>query len=735
MTSRYINALDYADINAKRILKKHAKKRPLGELESRLRYTPAQPVLSCRTVDIDVSGTRTYRSRSTTDIITEQHKLIHNLYTRTSRNITSAPNRRNGVSTRTDDEFARRQRINIEVHGRPLTSQSQSSLQHTNRAHSSTRRPKTTGNLKKVSFLSHDLSINQNTNAEYLETSREHKKLTDKIHEHWDPGNHDLNTGTFVRGQQKPDAPPSLEAGWLTFGGVNSEEASGVIDAFAQLRDDEEYYNIEGKVGSRVAQQLQKGDKIRVGINGRIQSDDLKVKRQDSCLSRQSSEFEKADKENMEKTVIPLCWDDELTTSKVISPREQKDDGPKPVMSETHPVIYTHEKNEVRRPNLTKKSTKQSPPKPPEGFKIKHRKKSRQSLDGQADEKIMVITIDQKSSLEETKLQGLSVDDVLQNKLNGNKAPTDSVSDMDISTIQDSPRTGGRTPSEDTSRNTAKSNISDSALSVEPLRITTPKSKPVSPPYVSKNVPSDLIVGPSSGNLAGRVKSASSTSRSSRGGSERGSAKYHNRPTPPKPLHTFNTPSSFNVYGTRGETEFIQITSQIRNPNPPPPAPHSSPLKESYLAQSYSDEAIRQVVQQNIPVTEENHQQAPASSPDIPDICPSKQEEEMEPPPPTPQPDLRTTSPGSTGLAISIPTAEEFSDRDFDSTVNSPWTSQRENVIGMENDPRGTSKREAAYRDSQIDQITSLLKGAIVVPTDKNSSFVVEKSVKFQEGS
>lgn len=730
MTSRYINALDYADINAKRILKKHAKKRPLGELESRLRYTPAQPVLSCRTVDIDVSGTRTYRSRSTTDIITEQHKLIHNLYTRTSRNITSAPNRRSTGNSRTDDDFARRQKINIEVHGRPLTSQSQSSLQHTNRAHSSTRRPKTTGSHKKVSFLSQDLSIKRNTNAEYLETSREHKKLTEKIHEHWEPGNHDLNTGTFVRGQQKPDAPPSLEAGWLTFGGVNSEETSGVIDAFAQLRDDEEYYNIEGKVGSRVAQQLQKGDKIRVGINGRIQSEDLKVKRQESCLSRQSTEFEKADKENMEKTVIPLCWEDELTTSKVISPREQKDDGPKPVMSETHPVFYTHEKNELRRPNLTKKSPKQGPPKPPEGFKIKHRKKARQNIEGQEDEKIMVITIDQKTSLDENKLQGLSVDDVLKNKLNGSKAPTDSVSDMDISTLQDSPRTGGRTPSEDMARNTAKSNMSQSTLNSEPLRITTPKSKPLSPPYVSKNVPSDLVVGPSSGNLAGRVKSASSTSRSSRAGSERGSAKYHSRPTPPKPLHTFNSPSSFNVYGTRGETEFIQITSQIRNPNPPPPVPHSSPLKESYLAQSYTDDAIRQVVQQNIPVTEENQQPAPASTPDIPDL--PKQEEEMEPPPPTPQPDLRTTSPGSTGLAISIPTAE--ADRDMDSTVNSPWTSQRENGIVTENGHRGATKRETAYRDSQIDQITSLLKGAIVVPTDKSSTYV-EKSVKFQEGS
>lgn len=57
-------------------------KRPLGEIELRHRYTPAQPVLSCRTVDIDVSGTRTYRPKSSTDIIQEQHRLIHTIYTK-----------------------------------------------------------------------------------------------------------------------------------------------------------------------------------------------------------------------------------------------------------------------------------------------------------------------------------------------------------------------------------------------------------------------------------------------------------------------------------------------------------------------------------------------------------------------------------------------------------------------------------------------------------------------------
>lgn len=40
-----------------------------------------------------------------------------------------------------------------------------------------------------------------------------------------------------------------------------------------------DYYNVEGGVGSRIAQQLQKGDKIRIGINGNVQTQDLKVKK------------------------------------------------------------------------------------------------------------------------------------------------------------------------------------------------------------------------------------------------------------------------------------------------------------------------------------------------------------------------------------------------------------------------------------------------------------------------
>lgn len=70
---------------------------------------------------------------------------------------------------------------------------------------------------------------------ELLMTSRSTKALTSKIHQQWQPENHDLNSGVFVRGQSKAEAPPSLDT-WLTFGGsaIAGETPGGIIDAFAR---------------------------------------------------------------------------------------------------------------------------------------------------------------------------------------------------------------------------------------------------------------------------------------------------------------------------------------------------------------------------------------------------------------------------------------------------------------------------------------------------------------------
>ena len=41
----------------------------------------------------------------------------------------------------------------------------------------------------------------------------------------------------------------------------------------------DEFYNIESHVGASVATQLRTGNKVRVGVNGKLQSDSLRVKK------------------------------------------------------------------------------------------------------------------------------------------------------------------------------------------------------------------------------------------------------------------------------------------------------------------------------------------------------------------------------------------------------------------------------------------------------------------------
>ena len=69
-------------------------------------------------------------------------------------------------------------------------------------------------------------------NAEIIETQRSYRDLTNKIHEQWEPSNHDLNTGVYQRGKKQPDINASVDS-WLTFSGSQAEDAEGIVDAFA----------------------------------------------------------------------------------------------------------------------------------------------------------------------------------------------------------------------------------------------------------------------------------------------------------------------------------------------------------------------------------------------------------------------------------------------------------------------------------------------------------------------
>ncbi|XP_052090522.1 uncharacterized protein LOC127727121 isoform X8 [Mytilus californianus] len=628
MAQRYITAMDFADMHARKILRKQAmiisreiQKRPLGEIEIKHRYYPPQPVLSCRTVNIDVTGTRTYRPKSSTDIIKEQHQLIHSIYNK-PRNIQSAPSkgRRPQSPNRQyygdQDHLRKFKRLNIEIQGRPLTSKSQPSTPRTNRPRSNLR-PKT----------------------------------------------------------------------------AVSEEA--------------EYYNIESSVGSRVAHQLQKGDKVRIGINGSVQSQDLKVKK----WTRESSYIkeEEPEKKSNGVMIIPLCWDDAVSSpvTKVISPRGEPEERAKPNLCETHPVLFTKENEEDRM----KEKISMTIIERPGSYKVKHRPKSRTYVTGhEQNNKMVDITIDQKSLDDESMLHNLSVDDVLRHTLDNRRTHHKSEDSLDGSSIYF--EQNGMSPRMDDSkenvRSPSKISIVDShASDRSDISSKHSKAKVVTLNYsIGRSNTSDLIVGPPTGSLVRSntdisLKSASSVRGSDKSyrNSERSGSKLGYRSSSGR-SGRIGSPALYSSFGPKSETEYIQISSQIKMPIPNPPHP-SIPKQDEYISQAKTNEAIRQVTKQNkVQVVEKEREvkqttPAPAPSPEPP--VEEKQETKVADP-------KRSAPLSPATVAINIPTAEQFEGE-------SPWPTNR---TGTEVETTSRLKKEG----SDLQKIT------------ENS---IEKTVKFKD--
>ncbi|XP_060576986.1 uncharacterized protein LOC132734295 isoform X3 [Ruditapes philippinarum] len=731
MAQKYLMALDYVDLHANSVLKKHAKKRPLGDIETKHRYTPTQPVLSCRTVDIDVSGTRTYRPKSSADIISEQHALIHNIYTK-ARNIASAPPRRSKTPRKSvaKDNSQNKENNNlksVEVQGRPLTSLSQRPSEHSsNRGNTSNKRPKTTGQIKNNKTV-HDSFMVVHADRELIETRRSYRSLTDKIHKHWEPENHDLNTGTYQRGK-KPPGVPSVDS-WLTFSGTQNEQSQGIVDAFAEhvlesfLDDSEDssdseqedletandYYNVEGGVGSRIAQQLQKGDKIRIGINGNIQSQDLKVKKwskEDSYVKPEEDEF----KENMAKNdnmVIPLSWDDQVQASeaKIITPRGPPIDRSSQSLCTSKPVVFTK-----LLPNDVNTGTASSMGNRKDGFRVKQRKKTKPCIDGkERDNKITVVTIDSKSEAEEKKIESLTVDEVIkQNCDSKNKEKQnghhEDVEKHSVTFSLAEPNGHGQ----DGLYSPSKISIVSSGSSEQ----RHPKVKPSQPTFSTKYQEVDLdIIGTlsvpngqrplsseSTGNppsiygnkspyipkqVQGRVGSA----RSSRSGLK--SAKSTQR--------SLGSSSLVSMTGYRqNEAEYIQIATPVKNPNP-----GQQKKNTEYQQQGMSSDVPRgHMAYSGI--------REPVPSPEL-ELDDEFIENSEGPQPPSVQ--IKTIiKPSAQALSISIPTGE-FTD----SALNSP-------TRGTGTDASPQVRRAKDMRDEQIDQITTLLVDAIIGQNDDKTS-------------
>jgi hypothetical protein len=371
-----------------------------------------------------------------------------------------------------------------------------------------------------------------------------------------------------------------------------------------------------------------------------------------------------------------------------------------------HPVVFTKENEEDAikdRVNMTLLDR-------PGSYKVKHRPKSRTYVTGhEQNNKIIDITIDHKSESEESMLHSLSVDDVLRHTLD-NKRSYRSEDSLDGSSYFDQ---NGISPRMDDSkeiiRSPSKISLVDSHVSDRSdLSSKNSRAKVVTLNYsISKSKSSDLMVGPPSGSLVRSNTDMSLKSAGSVRGSERSyrngdrSGSKHGYRSSSGRSGRVGSPASF---GLKGETEYIQISSQIKMPNPISPQPIMT-KQEEYISQAKSNEAIRQVSKQNkaLNVVEKEREvkqttPAPAPSPEVPPI---EEKEEIKV-----ADGRRSVTPSSAAVAINIPTAEQFEGE-------SPWSTHR---TGTDVDAIPPSRLKKDGSDLQ-----------------KISETLTEKTVKFKD--
>ena len=341
-------------------------------------------------------------------------------------------------------------------------------------------------------------------------------------------------------------------------------------------------------------------------------------------------------------------------------------------MCETHPVLFTKENEE----EAMKERVSMTIIERPGSYKVKHRPKSRTHVSGQEqDSKIVDITIDKNSESEDSMLHSLSVEDVLRHTID-NRRSNRSEESVDGSSVYF--EQNGISPRIDDSkeniRSPSKISITDSHLSDRSdVSSKHSKTKVVTLNYsIGKPKTADLVIGPPTGSLVRSntdmsMKSAGSARSSDRGyrGMERSGSKHGYRGSSAKPIRV-SSPASYASFGPKAETEYIQISSQIKMPNPLSPQINMS-KQEDYVSQAKTNEAIRQVSKQNKVQNVEKEREvkqttpAPAPSPEPP--VEEKQEVKI-------ADGKRSVTPSSASVAINIPTAEQFEGE-------SPWPSQR----------------------------------------------------------
>ncbi|XP_022109855.1 uncharacterized protein LOC110989631 [Acanthaster planci] len=602
-------AYDYVDLKDREYVKKHAKKRHLGDIDGKHRYRPrpSTATVVSSLVSLDFPETRAINTTTASRIIADQRKQIRNTFEKTQWKETlhgwSRP------STAMDERV--QTPVEVELPQRPQTSVSVSDGTQL-QMNQLTLRPFSTGAIRKPSrkppqasgFMWVRMKRRGSAGA-----NLQFKRITEEIRLQWEEEDKKQRQDHRQEKSQSPRRYDAFAGQWLTFaaGGMDEHhgqgeeegrgpDSGGVVEAFTG-ETNSEYYNIEGKIGADVANQLRMGNKIRIGVNGKIQSDSLRVRKwrkeveraesiaSDDSYSWADSDFSKLNGQTtklMKKDlspVVPLCWDDQLHRPdvKVIEVKDKPSPSTKPDLSERHPVVFEKLVKDDARPKRGPKL---------ETYRLSHRTKSKRNLDGteSLSNRITVITVDQVDEDRES-LCSLDYEEILQRSLevepatedeapsllrhpeDGQKiAPTDRVLLSPFAEgLVGEPRNGsvsGIKPSGPSSSPRHSAINTDTRLVT---RSMTPKPRTV--PLTSP-VPSSPSI------VSGRPRTGSQTSQRAQSSGSKGRYSFSQPPTP----RNLNSPhpnlvkpgqlprtgvSSINPGIPEGEHEYIKISQPI----------------------------------------------------------------------------------------------------------------------------------------------------------------------------
>ncbi|XP_033109321.1 uncharacterized protein LOC117110667 isoform X2 [Anneissia japonica] len=363
---------------------------------------------------------------------------------------------------------------------------------------------------------------------------------------------------------------------WLSFAGGGSEEG-GVLDAFLG-KDVDEYYNIEGQVGSVVVNQVTNGNKVQVCINGKLQSDDMKVKKwkseesQDKFPTRQSDSPIPNITPGLVKSLedrLPLSWEDQITRSsvKILEPTVLQPAKVKKDTSERHPVVFQKLVSDDRpRAGLIK----------PNSYRVRSRTKNKRTFNGMEslNNHITVVTVDQHDD-DADSLTSEDYHEILRQRITAGQKPHEDKKEESKEHKYET-----KCELKKSSQNVLRSTSSTSyySLSKENLASLAAPGVPMTPSgFAAASSYVNLIAQGSNPNLQSRPASSVGSNRVQRSSSSKCSYSHEERQSQSattqhqqlaKQGHLLRSGVSSISNGMQDrEKEFVSISQQIRLPS------------------------------------------------------------------------------------------------------------------------------------------------------------------------